>query len=247
MKLQNYVITHKESPIPKANWITPLGVGGFMSANVIESDNQYDNNISHLNKYYCELTGIFHIWKNSSADFIGISHYRRYLNLLTIPDNNNAWLSAENSNPILDYLGRDEQYDKALELLEHYDFILPRAAYSNISSGSDYMQAHNQAEWHKFIEILDNKYGRQQHSMMHERRNFFCNMMITRRSMFNQYCAELFATIDKVYEEIGIPTEIPGARYQPFRYPGYLAERFMSAFVNAHKLKVFEANVIILN
>lgn len=246
MKLQNYVITHKESSIPNANWITPLGVGGFTSSTVAEADNTHEKNISHLNKYYCELTGIFHVWKNSNAEYIGISHYRRYLNLLPIPDNSHAWLSAETNTPILDFLQRDEQYDKALELLEHYDLILPRAVYSNISVGNDYMQAHSHHEWHKFIEILDQKYGIHNHSMIHERRNFLCNMMITRRSIFNQYCSELFDTINKVYEECGIPNEIPGARYQPFRYPGYLAERFMSAFVNVHKMKIYESNVIIL-
>ena len=139
-------MTHKESPIPKANWLIPLGVGGFKSENIIESDDQYDDNISQLNKYYCELTGIYHAWKNSDAEYIGISHYRRYLNILTIPDNNNAWLSAEASPPILDFLAREDQKEKTIDLLEHYDMILPRAIHSNISAENDYLQAHYQLD-----------------------------------------------------------------------------------------------------
>lgn len=247
MIFKNYVMTHKESLIPSAHWIVPLGVGGFTSATTSNTDKMHDANISHLNKYYCELTGIFHVWKNSKADYIGISHYRRYLNLIPIPDNNHPWLSVETSTPILDFLRRDEQYNNAIDLLQHYDFILPRAAYSNISAGTDYLQAHGSHEWNKFIEVLDHKYGSQKHSMTLERRNFLCNMMITRRSIFNEYCSELFDVIDKVFQDCGIPDEIPGARYQPFRYPGYLAERFMSAFINVYKPKIYEANVITLN
>ncbi len=247
MIYKNYVMTHKESPIPKANWLIPLGVGGFKSKNTIESDDQYEDNISKLNKYYCELTGIYHAWKNSDAEYIGISHYRRYLNILTIPDNNNAWLSAEASLPILDFLARDEQKEKTIELLDHYDMILPRAIHSNISAENDYLQAHSKNEWSEFITTLDETYGKKTHSMAYEKRNFLCNMMITKREIFNQYCSELFNTIDKVYKVCSNPAEIPGARYQPYRYPGYLAERFMSAFLNVHRPKIYEATVITLS
>ena len=40
-------------------------------------------NISHLNRQYCELTGIFWVWKNinkyQDAEYIGFMHYRRHL------------------------------------------------------------------------------------------------------------------------------------------------------------------------
>lgn len=42
-------------------------------------------NISNKNKIYCELTGLYWIWKNyglETIEWIGLSHYRRYLTLI---------------------------------------------------------------------------------------------------------------------------------------------------------------------
>ena len=36
------------------------------------------DNISELNPLYCEMTAVYWGWKNLSADYIGLCHYRRY-------------------------------------------------------------------------------------------------------------------------------------------------------------------------
>lgn len=35
-------------------------------------------NISAKNPNYCELTGLYWVWKNLSCDYIGLCHYRHY-------------------------------------------------------------------------------------------------------------------------------------------------------------------------
>ena len=49
-------------------------------------DNEGEN-ISSKNKNFCELTGIYWMWKNVKADFYGMMHYRRYLIL-----KNDKWI-----------------------------------------------------------------------------------------------------------------------------------------------------------
>lgn len=35
-------------------------------------------NIDFLNPWYCELTGLYYLWKNTSDEIVGLEHYRNY-------------------------------------------------------------------------------------------------------------------------------------------------------------------------
>ena len=242
----NYIMMHKRSAIPCASWMTPVGLGGYWTEGMFEKDNKIEPNISHLNKFYCELTGIFHVWKYTSSEVVGISHYRRFLNLIPLKDGARGWFSAPATEPFFDLLSDDRQAERAMALLSDHDIILPMAIHSKSSVENDYISAHGSHEWMKFISLLDDKYGELNHGLKYAKKNYLCNMLIVRRSLFDEYCTCLFDVIDETFNECGIPEEVLQARYQPFRYPGYLAERFMSAFVNIKNLKVYEADVFAL-
>ena len=246
MKYLNYIMTHKGAILPVAPWLKPMGLGAYTDDLVTESDNIRVPNISSLNKFYCELTGLFYIWKHTESEVVGISHYRRFLSLVPLKGGGRGWLSAPATEPFLEFLADQRQEDRALQLLESYDAILPMATYSNESVATDYIAAHGSQEWSKFVSLLDEKYGASNHALHFERRNYLCNMMIMRKPLFDRYCGELFEIIDETFRSCGVAEEVLNARYQPYRYPGYLAERFMSAFVNVNRLKVYEADVIAL-
>ena len=76
-----YVIMHKDVKIPKKNGYKSLLVGGAVgnSANSVDYRDDNGDNVSEKNKSYCELTGMYWIWKNDNeSEIIGINHYRRF-------------------------------------------------------------------------------------------------------------------------------------------------------------------------
>ena len=73
------VATHKQFTMPEdAELYLPIHVGSEGKEKLgYQCDNEGDN-ISNLNPYYCELTGLYWAWKNLDCDYLGLVHYRRY-------------------------------------------------------------------------------------------------------------------------------------------------------------------------
>ena len=85
MKTTIYIITHKKFNEPKLEDYKPLQVG-FQNDLGYLRDNKGDN-ISDKNKNYCELTGLYWIWKNDKkSDILGSIKF--YLNDKEIHEEN---------------------------------------------------------------------------------------------------------------------------------------------------------------
>ena len=73
------VATHKKYQMPTDKIYVPVQVGA--EGKELIKDYIPDNtgeNISKLNPYFCELTGLYWAWKNLDAQYLGLVHYRRY-------------------------------------------------------------------------------------------------------------------------------------------------------------------------
>ena len=78
MDTRIYVMTHKEmAAIPNEIYI-PLHVGRACGKELGYTGDHTGDHISSKNPYYCELTGIYWIWKNIKCDIVGVCHYRRF-------------------------------------------------------------------------------------------------------------------------------------------------------------------------
>ena len=113
-QIEVYVATHKEVRIyAKDPCYKLLHVG---AANR-EKDFGYicddtGDNISLKNPVYCELTGVYWMWKNAPRNaFIGLCHYRRYPSKY-----------AYSLTPESEILTSKE----LLDLLQEYDIIMPK-------------------------------------------------------------------------------------------------------------------------
>lgn len=80
MDIKIYVITHKTTEMPKIPGYVSLLAGASLKR-AEGSFDERDNtgiHISERNRNFCELTGMYWIWKNSGADVVGVVHYRRF-------------------------------------------------------------------------------------------------------------------------------------------------------------------------
>lgn len=73
-----WVITHKNYPGISDDLYRTLHVGRALSQDLGYTGDDTGDNISLKNRNYCELTGLYWLWKNNQCDIIGVCHYRRF-------------------------------------------------------------------------------------------------------------------------------------------------------------------------
>lgn len=179
------------------------------------------DNISVKNKQYCELTGLYWIWKNAQEDYIGLVHYRRHF---LLPDN---WLCRAVANDV--------------------DVILPVPLYVAPSLEGNYMERHIASDWEYLMQYFREEYP----SEYRNAKSFFagnlyspCNMLIARKEVLDKLCEWLFPILDAVAEH-------GGEKEDPYmnRYPGFISERLITYFFEKDKNKynIVYANKNFLN
>ena len=232
-KINQFVITHKEINLKFDDKIKLL-VGAINKDKSKYKGYLFDDgikdNISCKNQSYCELTGLYYIWKNNSADFVSLEHYRRFF-----------------SKPIRglfckhNVLSTKEQ----LNLLEKYDILLPKKAkFGKDTIYSYYCKKHFKKDIDNLRNILIKlfpDYLKYFDEAMNCNYMYPFNMFIMRKDILNEYCNFIFSLLFEL-EKI---TDISNYDNYQKRIFGFLSERLMNVFVLAHQsLKVKELFVV---
>ena len=216
-KTKIYVVTHGNFIIPKVpgNYSLFVGANGKDDINADYRDDSGDN-ISYLNPHYCELTGLYWMWKNSSDDILGLCHYRRFLSLNYFSDDPKYFLTAKKAEEILeDYdLITAERYtfymrvfDKSIDHPNHDDVYLLRDVVKDIYP--DYLEDYDWFFWD------NNKIA-------------WYNMMICKKELLDSYCEWLFAILSEFDKRHDISVET-GYRV---RLQGCLSERLLNVWIH---------------
>jgi hypothetical protein len=234
-----YIATHKPAQMPSAQWLKPIGVGGFTDASTPIHDARGDN-ISALNRQYCELTGTYWLWKHCRDPYVGLCHYRRYFAFNPVPLQGYMNLPIVNSpltQEMLDFVASPQQEQRLEALLEHFEMVVPMPIAEYPSIASSYRNAHGDAVWDAFRKACRREFGSVAGLLDVETRFYCANMVVAHAKVFDDYCSRLFKVVGEVYEEIGVPPAEEDVRYQPYRYPGYLGERFTSLYLAAMRVR----------
>lgn len=83
-----YILTHRQIPNWNTYFYTPLHMSTLDNPDVKLQVKDYYPKMAELNQLYCELSGIYYVWKNDNDNIKGTVQYR-YLPNLSIWDINN--------------------------------------------------------------------------------------------------------------------------------------------------------------
>ncbi len=231
-----FVACHKPSFVPQHPLLVPIQVGTALSSELMEGylhDNTGDN-ISDLNRSYCELTAQYWAWKNVDASYYGFFHYRRFL-YPTPTEKRPYRLEEKPTISTLLKLG----FDSYSELIKQYDLILPIGEDMGMSVRDYYKKARFHHIEHLLVieEIINEKYPEYCYAMnkyLSGATNYFGNIFIMQKEVFFHYCSWLFS----ILKEFDNRVDLKGYSAQELRVDGYLGERLMGIYYTHWKEKL---------
>lgn len=233
MKNTVFIITHKDYAFPKLDDYKVLVVGA--NKNTFDNDYLKDNtgdNISDKNNSYCELTGLYWIWKNDDSDHVGLVHYRRYF--VNIKKNLNingrhVFISKKNKYKIL-------TVDELEEKLIGNDILVKQSRYSKYTNEQLLRRNLGNELYDNMTEIIntyDKKYVELFNKVSNEHYHLNCNMFYGKKEIINEYCEWLFEVLNKIDENHKNKT----SEYYHNRELGYLSEILFKVWLEVNNVK----------
>lgn len=222
MSVTIFAMTHKNFIPPADKIYVPLHVGregkkdlGYLS------DNTGDN-ISDKNQYYSELTGMYWVWKNfKESDIVGICHYRRFL----VNDAGKLFTKRE----IEDILG-------------HYDLIATKTLTMRYPYYDGFSKNHNLKDLEVAMQVIKEMYPVYYETfiqMVHKRETWFGNIMICKKTLYDEYCQWLFPIFFEMEKRI----DVEGYDDYHKRVFGFISEFLLYVWATVKKLKVYQCKV----
>lgn len=196
------VATHKPYEMPKDPMYIPLHVGAERNKNangqVVDFGYLKDNtneNISMLNDSFCELTGLYWMWKNLKDDYLGLVHYRRHFCMRKRKGLENVLTYSE----LKPYLGKVKV------------FVPKKRRYYIETLYSHYAHTHYAAHLDETKKIIQKRYPEYLSSyeeVLQHTYGYMFNMMIMEKNIFSEYCSWLFDILFELKDRIEIPVDL---------------------------------------
>lgn len=212
------VATHKKYRMPQDPVYLPLHVGAALGEPLGYQADNTGENISELNPYFCELTGLYWMWKNLKADYKGLVHYRRHFCL--------RWKGSKWASVLTGA--------EAEALCSKYDVIAPsKRRYVIETLESHYSHTHYQDHLEKVEQIIRTSHPEYLEAFsktLDKTNGHMFNMFIMRSDLVDEYCTFLFDVLFKLSEQVD------SSGYTPFqaRYLGRMGELLFNVWLS-HK------------
>lgn len=223
-EIKIYVVTHKKCKMPIDDIYLPIHVGKnkFNIDNMVRDD--ISENIAEYNSTLNECTAMFWMWKNADCKIIGLNHYRRFF-------------VGSNYGDEINLIDRF----RINELLEKYDIILAPKYYTYFQNVKEHLSndIHNTEVVDIARGILIKKHPDYIDAFDHVFNGYAlyrCNLLITRKELFDKYCEFLFSFIIDVNNAI----DVTGFDSYSSRAAGFIAERMLTVWLLKQDLNIKE-------
>ena len=246
------IACHKPSELPKNNLFLPIRVGAEKAKDDLglQRDDDGEDNISHKNPGYCELTAIYWAWKNLEADYYGLFHYRRYYSFSSqrypVSDDGHMMVRARLLSPeVYDKFGLTDE-SQMRRIIEANDLIVHESrpvkdlptpmGLAGKSVREHYIYHDGTIVRNSDIELMTNivrdKYPAiYPYYQKYLDGNFFLgyNMFIMKKQFFTKMCQFEFDVLEEV--EKTLSKSLSQRSLNANRVYGYLAEILTSVYI----------------
>ncbi len=217
MDIKIIVATHKQYSMPNDSMYIPLHVGAEGKPNLGYLKDNMGDNISTKNKNYCELTGLYFMWKNMDADYKGLVHYRRHFVSLT---------------------EKGSKYDRIIssgeleEILKTTDIIVPKKRHYYIETNySQYAHAHHHEDLDETRKIIEERYPDfipSYDKVMKRTYGHRFNMFIMKSEVLNEYLTWMFDILFELEKRV----DISNYSANDSRIFGFVSERLLDVWLD---------------
>lgn len=207
-----YIMKHREynNPIPKDH--IELKIGDMFE--------HYDmDNINVLNLYINEVTGLYHIWKHTNDDIVGLCHYRRMF------WNDGDYLKLADAKKIL----------KDYDIIITKDVVFNRSIYEQLKIEFENPDIYDKY-FRKFCDVIPGLKEFFDKDRFNNREMFVC-----KRELMEKYCEWLFPIIMPICKEF---LEKDMARVVNKRMLSHIIERMFAFWVESNNLKCYRMDYI---
>lgn len=184
------------------------------------------DNIDFLNPWYCELTGLYYLWKHVDDDIVGLEHYRTYF-----------W---KNGHPI-----NEEQIKEELKkgdiICGGYSYPAPWCK----TCCYDELNKCTKGTVPQFLKVLDKKdkeFAEYFKKFLKGKRLWACNLFVGPKKIFDEWM-EFFFDVIIDFEQI-CPI---GPRTNTLRREGYFAEFAFGAWLEYKGYKIVDTSIMKMN
>lgn len=219
-------MTHRYFEQPEDDIYIPLHVGRALSEDLGYLGDDRGENISSLNPYYGELTGLYWIWKHEiEADLVGVCHYRRYF--------------LNESGGFMD----QKDYEEALADCE----VMTSELVSSDSSNWDtYASTHNVADMQMVGEAIKKLFPEDYQifcEVLDSSKCCYGNLMVTTLDKFHEYCDWMFAILEEASKNI----DVTGYDSYHKRVYGFLSEVLLYVWISARGYRMQEGKIGVIS